>query len=75
MPVKTVAHHITSRAVGVKIAVLREDHYWLERTGQNIRHDCKPIYEGRDRILIGGAGDYWEDELKIENTRGLLCMH
>ena len=50
-------------------------HYWLERTGQNIRHDCKPIYEGRDRILIGGAGDYWEDELKIENTRGLLCMH
>lgn len=42
--------------------------YWLERTGQNIRHDCKPIYEGSDRILIGGAGDYWEDELKIDKT-------
>jgi predicted MPP superfamily phosphohydrolase len=42
--------------------------YWLERTGQNIRHDCKPIYEGSDRILIGGAGDYWEDELKIDKA-------
>ena len=42
--------------------------YWLERTGQNIRHACKPIYKGRDRILIGGAGDYWEDELKIDKA-------
>ena len=42
--------------------------YWLERTGQNIRHDCKPIYDGSDRILIGGAGDYWEDELKIDKA-------
>lgn len=42
--------------------------YWLERTGQNIRHGCKPIYRGRDRMLIGGAGDYWEDELKIDET-------
>jgi hypothetical protein len=42
--------------------------YWIERTGQNIRHACKPIYRGRDRILIGGAGDYWEDELKIDKA-------
>ena len=42
--------------------------YWLERTGQNIRHECKPIYKGSDRIIIGGAGDYWEDELKIDKT-------
>ena len=42
--------------------------YWLERTGQNIRHECKPIYKGKDRILIGGAGDYWEDELNIDKT-------
>ena len=42
--------------------------YWLERTGQNIRHECKPIYKGKDRILIGGAGDYWEDQLKIDKT-------
>ncbi len=41
---------------------------WLERTGQNIRHQCKPIYKGRERILVGGAGDYMEDELKIDET-------
>ena len=27
--------------------------YWLDRTGQNIRHGCKPIYKGRYRIFIG----------------------
>jgi predicted MPP superfamily phosphohydrolase len=42
--------------------------YWLERTGQNIRHGCRPVYRGKDRILIGGAGDYWEDDLKIDKT-------
>lgn len=42
--------------------------YWMERSGQNIRHNCKPIYKGKDRILIGGAGDFWEDELQIDNV-------
>jgi len=42
--------------------------YWLERTGQNIRHQCKPIYKGKDRIVIGGAGDLWSDVLKIDKT-------
>ncbi len=42
--------------------------YWLQRTGQNIRHLCRPIYRGRDRILIGGAGDYWQDELRVDET-------
>lgn len=42
--------------------------YWLERTGQNIRHACKPVYRGKDRILIGGAGDLWQDELRIDKT-------
>jgi len=42
--------------------------YWLERTGQNIRHTCKPIYKRKDRIFIGGAGDYWEDELEIDKA-------
>ncbi len=42
--------------------------YWLERTGQNLRHQCRPIYRGRDRILIGGAGDYWQDQLRIDET-------
>jgi predicted MPP superfamily phosphohydrolase len=40
--------------------------YWLERSGQGVRHTCRPIYRGKDRILIGGAGDYWEDQLKID---------
>lgn len=39
---------------------------WLQRSGQSVRHTCKPIYKGKDRILIGGAGDYWEDELNID---------
>jgi hypothetical protein len=42
--------------------------YWLERTGQNIRHACKPIDRGGDRLVIGGAGDYWEDTLGIDKT-------
>lgn len=40
--------------------------YWLERTKQNLRHTSKAIYRGQERILLGGAGDYWEDELKID---------
>ena len=42
--------------------------YWLDRTGQNIRHQCRPIYNDGERILIGGAGDYWEDELRVDKT-------
>jgi len=42
--------------------------YWLERSGQNIRHQCKAIYKGRDRILIGGAGDLWGDKLNIDKA-------
>ena len=42
--------------------------YWLERAGQYIRHKCEPIYKGRDRIFIGGAGDFWEDDLNIDKT-------
>jgi predicted MPP superfamily phosphohydrolase len=42
--------------------------YWLERTGQNIRHKCKPIYKGKERIVFGGAGDYETDYLEIDNT-------
>ena len=42
--------------------------YWLERTGQNIRHTCRSITRGNERIWIGGAGDYWEDDLGIETA-------
>ena len=42
--------------------------YWLERTGQNLRHRCVPIYRGGQRIVIGGAGDFTEDLLEIDRT-------
>ena len=42
--------------------------YWLERTGQNIRHACRPIDRGGDRLFIGGAGDFWEDTLGIDEA-------
>lgn len=42
--------------------------YWLERSEQDIRHKCKPIYKGKERVIIGGSGDYWYDRLDIDNT-------
>jgi len=46
----------------------RRSLYWLARTGQDLRHQCKPITRGEDRVYIGGAGDLWEDRLKIDKT-------
>jgi predicted MPP superfamily phosphohydrolase len=42
--------------------------YWLEKSGQNVRHKAIPILKGEERIWIGGAGDYWEDKLGIDNA-------
>lgn len=42
--------------------------YWLERSGHDIRHKCKPIYKGKERIIIGGSGDYWSDRLDIDKA-------
>ena len=42
--------------------------YWLEKSGQDIRHKCKPIYKGKERIILGGSGDYWYDRLDIDRT-------
>ena len=42
--------------------------YWLEKSGQDIRHKCKPIYKGKERIILGGSGDYWYDRLDIDKT-------
>lgn len=41
---------------------------WLEQSGQNVRHTAVPILKGEERIWIGGAGDYWEDELGIDQA-------
>jgi predicted MPP superfamily phosphohydrolase len=40
--------------------------YWLEKSGQSIRHKAVPIIKGEERIWIGGAGDYLEDDLGID---------
>lgn len=51
--------------------------YWLDRTGQNIRHRSVPVKRNGKRIWIGGAGDLWEDENGIdeafENVPGEEC--
>ena len=36
--------------------------YWLERSGQNIRHQAKVIQKQNQHIWIAGAGDLYEDE-------------
>ncbi|MGR8934928.1 MAG: metallophosphoesterase [Gammaproteobacteria bacterium] len=42
--------------------------YWLERSGQDIRHRHQAIYRGKQRILVGGAGDLWGDKLHIDRA-------
>jgi len=42
--------------------------YWLERTGQDIRHKCRIIRRGPDRLFVAGAGDLWEDRLGIDQA-------
>lgn len=42
--------------------------YWLEKSGQNIRHKSVSIHRGNEKITIGGAGDYWEDDLNIDKA-------
>ncbi|MGR0483005.1 MAG: metallophosphoesterase [Candidatus Electronema sp. V4] len=42
--------------------------YWLERSGQNLRHTCKAIELGKERLILGGAGDLWEDRLLIDQV-------
>lgn len=42
--------------------------YWLERTGQDLRHRCRIIHRGKDRLFIAGAGDLWEDRLRIDEA-------
>lgn len=42
--------------------------YWLEKTGQSVRHKCKAICRGNERIVIGGAGDFWTDDLNIDQA-------
>ena len=42
--------------------------YWLDKTKQNIRHQCKVINKEGARLVVGGAGDLWEDQLNIDQA-------
>ena len=42
--------------------------YWLEKSGQSVRHKAKRIKIGDDTLWIGGAGDLWTDELGIDKA-------
>lgn len=43
--------------------------YWLEQTGQNLRHRAAPIRRGDQQIWLLGAGDLYEDHVNLD---GLL---
>ncbi len=76
--IDTVWSHLTklNAQYGVYSVLGNHDHwgdtdrslYWLEKSGQNIRHEAIPITRGEERIWIGGAGDFWEDELGIDKA-------
>jgi predicted MPP superfamily phosphohydrolase len=40
--------------------------YWLNRTGQDLRHKVFPIEKGGERIWLAGAGDIWEDHRDLD---------
>ena len=42
--------------------------YWLERSGQSLRHKAAALEKNGARIWIGGAGDFWEDSLGIDRA-------
>lgn len=42
--------------------------YWMERTGFGVRHSCRMIERGAERVTIGGAGDYYEDAPGIDTA-------
>lgn len=43
--------------------------YWLERTGQDLRHKTVAIEKDGQRLWLAGAGDLWEDHRSLD---GLL---
>jgi uncharacterized protein len=41
--------------------------FWLEKTGQNLRHQIRKIERNGESLWFVGAGDLWEDHINIEN--------
>jgi predicted MPP superfamily phosphohydrolase len=42
--------------------------YWLNETGQNLRHQSVKIIKDDQEIWFGGSGDFYEDTLRIDNA-------
>ncbi len=42
--------------------------YWLEKSGQNLRHRSIAIEKENSRVWLGGAGDLWEDMIGIDQA-------
>jgi len=42
--------------------------YWLQRSGQDLRHRSRVIERGGQRLVFAGAGDFWEDQLGIDQA-------
>ncbi|MFC1568850.1 metallophosphoesterase [bacterium] len=41
---------------------------WMTQTGQNLRHQSRIIQKSGEQFWLGGAGDFWEDELGIDTA-------
>lgn len=41
--------------------------YWLERTGQNLRHEALSFKREGKRLWIAGGGDLWEDHQSFDH--------
>jgi hypothetical protein len=42
--------------------------YWLNKSGQNLRHKAISVNRGTERIWIGGCGDYMEDQIGLDQA-------
>lgn len=70
-----ILSHLSAKE-GVYAVLGNHDHWadgelsldWLEKSGQSVRHTSRAIVRGKDRIVIGGSGDLWEDELGIDKA-------
>jgi len=40
--------------------------YWLDTTGQNLRHRVAPFERDGQRLWLAGAGDLWEDHIGLD---------
>ena len=42
--------------------------YWLDKSGQNVRHKAVAIRKGSEKLWIGGCGDYMEDAVGLDQA-------